>query len=160
MRTWLVVLALAVTAAGIGLFVLSHERPAEVAVAPRDAAPAVIVPSHDAAPVVAATVRDAVVVDAPAASPPELETLRSTGSATETWVVQAATLLHGFDPAAKVECYVAGCAAALAFDSNEAYDQAVETIRTDETWRGGKKWLSAVRGGGKITAVLILYRPD
>jgi len=158
-RIWLAVLALAVVAAGIVLFVLAREQPAAVAVAPHDAArPVATAPV--VAPVAPVAVAHDAAIDAPPAPAAELETLRSSGSASETWVPQAATLLHGFDPAAKVECYVAGCAAALTFDSNAAYDEAVETIRTDETWRGGKKWLSAERGGGKITAVLILYRPD
>jgi hypothetical protein len=153
-RIWLVVLALAVAAAGVALFVLAREQPAQVTV---------IV--HDAAPIAVAHEPDRPIVrhsDAAADAPPEheLETLRSSGPGAEPWVPQATTLLRGFDPAARVECYVAGCAATITFDSEDAYEHAVEVIRTDETWTGGKQWVSPERAGGKITAVLILYRPD
>jgi hypothetical protein len=156
-RTWLLVLALAVAVAGVVLFVLAREEPARVTVAAHDAA-ATPVAQQAAAPV---AVRADAAIDAPAPGPPaELETLRSSGSASEPWIGQATNLLRGFDPAARVECYVAGCAAAIAFDSDDLYQQALETIRTDETWTGGKSWLPPERIDGKITAVLILYRPD
>lgn len=164
MRTWLLVLALGVTAAGVVLFVLARSAPEQVAVAARDAAlasppaPAPAPTRDDAAPL---AVHADAAVDAPPDHPPELETLRSSGSASEVWIHQATNLLRGFDSTARVECYVAGCAAKIAFDDDDAYERAVETIRTDETWTGGKKWLSPERApGGKITAVLILYRPD
>jgi len=157
-RTWLLILALGVTAAGVVLFVLARESPVQVAVAPRDAAPLPVgSPVHENAPV---AVRADAAADAPPGHPPELETLRSSGSDIEAWSGQATNLLRGFDPEARVECYVAGCAATLAFDSDDAYERAVETVRTDETWTGGKKWLSPERTGDRITAVLILYRPD
>jgi hypothetical protein len=149
-RTWLLVLAVAVAAAGVALFVLAREKPAEVTV---------IV--HDAAPIPVAHEPDSPIVRHPDASPEhELEILRSSGTGSEPWVPQATTLLRGFDPAARVECYVAGCAATITFDSEDAYEHAVDVIRTDETWTGGKQWVSPERAGGKITAVLILYRPD
>lgn len=154
MRIWLLVLALAVAVAGIVLFVLAREQPAPVTIAVRDAAAAPVVHTPNA-PIVRHP--DA----APDAAPErELETLRSSGSGSEPWVPQATNLLRGFDPAARVECYVAGCAATITFDSEDAYEHAVEVIRTDETWTGGKQWVSPERAGGKITAVLILYRPD
>jgi hypothetical protein len=153
-RTWLLVLALAVAAAGIVLFVLAREQPAQVAVAAHDASPAPV--EHETHPAIVTR------SDAAADAPPEheLETLRSSGSGSEPWVPQATTLLRGFDPQARVECYVAGCAATITFDSEDAYEHAVEVVRTDETWTGGKQWVSPERAGGKITAVLILYRPD
>lgn len=145
-------------AAGVVLFVLARQEPAAVTVAaaPHDAA---VAPIPHNVPIAPRAV-DAMTVDAADGPAPELETLRSSGSASEIWVHQATNLLRGFDPAARVECYVAGCAATLAFDDDDAWEHAVEVIRTDETWTGGKKWLSPERAGGKITAVLILYRPD
>jgi hypothetical protein len=156
-RTWLLLLALGVVVAGLVLFVLARQQPAPVTVAARDAAGAPVVPPPPPVPVV---VHADAAVDAPPGHPPELETLRSTGSASEPWTGQATNLLHGFDPAARVECYIAGCAATITFESDDAYEQAVETVRTDETWTGGKQWLSPERSGNRITAVLILYRPD
>ncbi len=159
MRIWLLVLALAVAAAGIVLFVLAREQPAPVTMAPpppRDAPaprPTPVAIDAKVTPPVDAAVIDA----APAA---ELETLRSSGAGHEAWVPQAGNLLRGFDPTANVECYVAGCAALITFDSDDAYEHAVQVTREDQTWTGGKKWLSPTRVGTKITAVLILYRPD
>jgi hypothetical protein len=155
-RIWLVVLALAVAVAGIVLYVQAHEPPIAVAPPPLAQPPTAMAMTIDAS---VRVVADAMVpVDAaPEAS---LETLRSSGPSSEVWVHQATNLLRGFDPHTKVECYVAGCSAALSFDSEEAYQQAFEVVRVDETWTGGKKWLPPERQAGRVTAVLILYRPD
>ena len=159
MRIWLAVLAVVVAVAGVVLYVLAREQAAPVAVAPRDAAPVAVSVTRGDAAVAAVTAADAAADAAPGRAA-ALETLRASGSASEVWAPQAANLLHGFDPAAKVECYVAGCGATLTFDSQDAYEHAVELVRTDETWTGGKKWADPVREGGRISAVLILYRPD
>jgi hypothetical protein len=158
-RTWLLILAVAVTAAGVVLFVLARQEPAAIVVAPRDAT--VVAPPSPAPPPAPRFTAAPAPIDAPPGPAPELATLRSSGTSTEVWIPQAKNLLRGFDPHAEVECYVAGCAATLAFDSDDAYQHAVEVIAADQTWTGGKKWLSPVRSpGGTITAVLILYRPD
>jgi hypothetical protein len=160
MRIWLGIGALVILTAAIALYVLAR-RPATTAVAVTVAAP------HDApvarpidAAVDAAGVASHVTVPAIDATVPELEALRASGVAAEVWAQQGSDFLRALDPHCEVACYVAGCGATLTFDSEDAYQRAVDTVAADRTWTGGKKWSTPVRAAGTITVALILYRPD
>jgi hypothetical protein len=94
--------------------------------------------------------------------------LRNSGSGRESWDDQARTLL-GSLAAADAEvtwggCFVAGCTATIVFASREAYDHAIDDVARGSAfhaWTGGKKWSAPEIGDdGRLTAALVLYRPD
>ena len=97
-----------------------------------------------------------------------LDTLKSSGSGTEAWDDQARSLLaslgQGDTVATYAGCYIAGCAATVQFPSRDAYDRIVDDVARGSAfhvWTGGKKWSPLeTDSDGRLTAVLVLYRPD
>ena len=141
------ILAVIVAAALVGLVVLSRDSPQPAAAPPsasvhdamwvQDAPSVTVTPPalHDAAQ------------DAPAEAP-QIVAVRSSGTATEPWVGDAAALASKLAPGATTRCFVAGCIVEVPVANVEAAQRA---FAADTTWTGGKQWLGAT---------LILYRPD
>jgi hypothetical protein len=165
-------LLVAAIATAVGAFRLYQlvTRPAEIPV-PAPAPVRVAVPAPAPAPAPAPVPVPAPApapVPAPASTPAILTTLQSTGSGTERWNDQArallASLAQGDIVATYAGCYVAGCAATVTFPSRDAYDRLVDDVARGSAfhaWTGGKKWSPLESDSdGRLTAVLVLYRPD
>ena len=97
-----------------------------------------------------------------------MSNLKNSGSGKEPWDDQARalfnTLAQNDTEATYIGCYVAGCGATVSFPTRDAYDRAVDDVGRGSAfhaWTGGKKWSAPEVGSdGRVTAALILYRPD
>ena len=148
MRIAIVVGALVVAAALVGLLVFSRDSPQTVQVPTtvRRVDPTVVQDAHTVTTVPPA-LQDAPVVPA-ADDSPQLHAVRSSGIANEPWVDDAAALASKLAPGSSTTCYVAGCIVDV---PPAALAAAQRAFAADSSWTGGKQW---------IGATLILYRPD
>ncbi len=95
-----------------------------------------------------------------------LARVRASGDAREEWDEQARALFATASGAvvSDVGCYVAGCAATLAFTSRDSYARSIEALQGSDAyraWTGGKMFSPPeVRGDGSVVVALVLYRPD
>ena len=146
-------------------------KPADPPRTDRTAAP---VPARNLPPPLAPPVRELPPPPTPPPAPPDaaadderataITTLTQSGPAAEDWDADGLRLLADVAPppieATGAACFVAGCGVTLTFPSLASYRETADRLAAS-SWTGGKRLTSAESAaGGKVTAALILYRPD
>ena len=97
-----------------------------------------------------------------------LAAVRESGSASEPWVTQGASLLDsiatGGTTISERACAIAGCGAVFEFSSMPEYLRqraSAESSTAFEAWTGGKQWSTPeTLEDGRVVVALVLYRPD
>lgn len=90
--------------------------------------------------------------------------LRASGPGAERWDDQAYQLFKSLPEMSEMECFIAGCAAVLEFDSAATFEQRrreIEALAGYRAWTGGKLFTppQSLPSGG-VAVALALYRPD